>query len=83
MHPRIAELIDYVDAQTEALRTAYHDVPPDRRGARREPGRWSPAENVKHLAIVERRLTQRFAKFGWRCSKPTLITRSRKILSNQ
>jgi len=61
MHPRIAELIDYVDAQTEALRTAYHDVPPDRRGARREPGRWSPAENVKHLAIVERRLTQRFA----------------------
>ena len=61
MHPRIAELIDYVDAQTETLRTAYHDVPPDQRGARRAPGRWSPAENVQHLTIVERRLTQRFA----------------------
>lgn len=61
MHPRIAELIEYVDAQTETLRAAYHDVPPDKRAARREPGRWSPAENVQHIAIVERRLTQRFA----------------------
>jgi hypothetical protein len=59
MHPRIIELIDYVDAQTETLRAAYHDVPPEQRGARPAPGRWSPAENVQHIAIVERRLAQR------------------------
>ena len=61
MHPRLVELIEYVDAQTETLRTAYDQVAPERRGVRPSPTRWSPAENVQHLAIVERRLAQRIA----------------------
>jgi hypothetical protein len=61
MHPRIAELVEYVETQTAELRAAYDAVPADRRGTRPAPGRWSAAENVQHLAIVERRLTQRMA----------------------
>jgi len=61
MHPRIAELLDYVETQTTALREAYDAVPPERRGVRTEPSRWSAAEVVHHLAIVDRRLTMRLA----------------------
>ena len=61
MHPRIAELIQYVDAQTDTLRSVYNSIPPERRGTRPAPDRWSPAENVQHLAIVEGRLAQRLA----------------------
>jgi len=59
MHPRIAELLAYVDLQTANLRAAYESVPADRRGVRPSPDRWSPAEVVHHLVIVERRLAQR------------------------
>jgi hypothetical protein len=59
VHPRIAELLDYVEAQTAALRAAYDDVPAEQRGRRPAPGRWSPAEIVHHLAIVERRIAGR------------------------
>jgi DinB superfamily len=62
MHPRITELLDYVDAQTAVLRAAWDRVPADRRGVRPSPDRWSPAEIVHHLAIVERRVTHRLAQ---------------------
>jgi hypothetical protein len=61
MHSRIAELLRYVEEQTAVLRAAYDAVPPDRRGVRPAPGRWSAAENVHHLAIVERGLARRLA----------------------
>ena len=61
MHPRISELLDYVDEQTDVLRSAYESVPPEQRAVRTMPGRWSPAEIVHHLAIVEGRLAQRLA----------------------
>lgn len=60
MHPRLTELLDYVNAQTDELRKAYDAVPPERRTVRPEPGRWSPAEIVNHLVIVDRRINQRF-----------------------
>ena len=59
MHPRIAELVDYLNDETRKLRAVYESVPADRRGARPAPDRWSPAENVHHLAIVERRIATR------------------------
>jgi hypothetical protein len=59
MHPRLAELLAYVRAQTEDLRNAYEAVPPERRAVRPEPDRWSPAEIVHHLVIVDRRINQR------------------------
>lgn len=61
MHPRIAQLLRDVDDRTEELRAAYDAVPPDRRALRPAPDRWSPAEIVHHLAIVERRLATRLA----------------------
>jgi len=59
MHPRLGELLAYVDAQTADLRSAYDSVPPERRAVRPEPDRWSPAEIVHHLVIVDRRVNQR------------------------
>jgi len=61
MHPRISELLAYVDQQTAVLKEAYESVPPDKRNVRANPDRWSPAEIVHHLALVERRLAQRIA----------------------
>jgi hypothetical protein len=62
MHPRIAELLAYVDQQTALLKAAYESVPPDQRNVRSNPDRWSPAEIVHHVALVERRLAQRLAQ---------------------
>jgi len=61
MHPRITELLEYVEAQTESLRDAYESVPLDQRTVRPAPGRWSPAEVVHHLVIVDRRIAKRLA----------------------
>src|SRR5690348_9557996 len=61
MHPRISELLAYVDRQMAILKDAYESVPPDQRNARTNPRRWSPAEVVHHVAMVERRLAQRLA----------------------
>jgi DinB superfamily len=61
VHPRITELLAYVDRETAHLREVYESVPPDRRNVRTDPARWSPAEIVKHLAIVDQRIVQRLA----------------------
>jgi hypothetical protein len=61
MHPRLAELLRYMDDQAAVLRAAYDAVPPERRTVRPSPDRWSPAEVVHHVAITERRLAQRMA----------------------
>ena len=61
MHPRTAELLAYLDEADAALRAAYDAVPAERRAERPTPDRWSPAEVVHHLAIVERRVAQRIA----------------------
>ena len=62
MHPRIAELLDYLEAQTGNLRAAFESIPADRRMERPTPDRWSPAEIVHHLAIIESRVGLRLAK---------------------
>jgi len=59
MHRRLTELLDYIHAQTNDLRKAYDAVPSERRTVRPEPDRWSPAEIVHHLVIVDRRINQR------------------------
>jgi hypothetical protein len=65
MHPRIQELLTYLDAQYDALRSAFESVPGDRREASPGPGAWSPAGIIEHLAIVEtgigRLISQRVA----------------------
>src|SRR6516162_1959244 len=57
----IDELIRHLDENRRALRAAVDAVPePDRR-RRPAPDRWSVAEVVEHLAIVEGRVTARLA----------------------
>jgi hypothetical protein len=57
MHPRITELLAHLDRERQALREAVDTVPPEAREERRWPDRWSVAEILEHLGIVERQLT--------------------------
>jgi len=83
MHPRIAELLDYVEKQTEVLRAAYESVPVDKRGVRVQPDRWSPAEIIHHLAIVERRLAQRLASLVEQARSLPLETETTSVLASR
>jgi hypothetical protein len=57
MHPRIIELLGHLDRHREALREAVESVPVEARDRRPEPTRWSVAEVLEHLGIVEARVT--------------------------
>ena len=65
MQPRIQELLTYLDAEYDALRTAFESVPHDKREMSPSPGAWSPAGIIEHLSIVEtgigRLISQRVA----------------------
>jgi hypothetical protein len=61
MHPRTVELLDFLDAQRTVLRTAVDSVPSALRERRPAEGRWSVAEIIEHLAIVEKRVAARIA----------------------
>lgn len=53
MQPRLHELITYLDATRAELAAAVAAVPDLQRERRPEPDRWSVAEVLEHLAIVE------------------------------
>ena len=53
MHPRLAELLQYVELQRESLLAAVASVPESRRDQRPDPAVWSVAEVLEHLGIVE------------------------------
>ena len=55
------ELLEYLSRHREALRHAVDAVPPALRTQRPDPERWSVAEVLDHLSIVEQRVTQRLA----------------------
>ena len=55
MHPRLQELFAYLSVRRNALREAVDTVPEALRGQQPEPGRWSVAEVLEHLALVEER----------------------------
>jgi hypothetical protein len=61
MNRRLTELVGYLDEAATSLRAAFEAVPTERRGVRSAPERWSAAEVVHHVTIVERALTQRIA----------------------
>jgi len=60
MHPRTAELLQYLDAQREALRAVVERIPPGQREQSPGPGRWSVAEVLEHLSRVEGSITRLF-----------------------
>lgn len=53
MQPRIQELISYLDSSRTSLAAAVAAVPESQRDRRPEAGRWSVAEVLEHLALVE------------------------------
>ena len=53
MHPRLAELVDYLDAQRAVLLAAVKTIPAGRRDDRVDPECWSVAEVLEHLHRVE------------------------------
>ncbi|MEJ7812028.1 MAG: DinB family protein [Gemmatimonadaceae bacterium] len=61
MHPRTQELLQHLDAQRATLRDAVDAVPADLRDRKPAPERWSVAEILEHLALVESRLAQFFS----------------------
>jgi uncharacterized damage-inducible protein DinB len=53
MHPRITELLDHLDTRRETLRAAVARVPEEQRDRRPGPDRWSVAEVLEHLMLVD------------------------------
>lgn len=53
MHPRIAELVSFIDVEREGVEEALEAVPPQWRERRQSPEAWTAAEVIDHLARVE------------------------------
>jgi hypothetical protein len=53
MHPRTLEVLTCLDTELNGLRAAVEAVTPARRSERPAPDRWSVAEVLEHLAMVE------------------------------
>jgi uncharacterized damage-inducible protein DinB len=62
MHPRLTELVDFVDTQRAALLAAASAIPPERWSERPAAGRWSVAEVFEHLHRVEHGCARVIAK---------------------
>jgi uncharacterized damage-inducible protein DinB len=62
MHPRLTELLDYLEAQRKRVRGAADRLPRDRWAVRPSPDRWSVAEVYWHLQRVERGVAKLIAK---------------------
>ena len=58
MHPRIQEVVGVLDTYRTALEQAVSQVPPALRSTRPAPERWSVAEIIEHLSLVEARVGQ-------------------------
>jgi len=60
-HPRLQELFAYLQIRRNALREAVDAVSEPQRNQPPEPGRWSVADVLEHLALVEGRFTTTLA----------------------
>lgn len=58
MHPRTNEILDYLDSSDRSLDDAVAAVPVSSRDRRPAPDRWSTAEVLEHLSIVERSVSE-------------------------
>jgi DinB superfamily len=66
MHRRTLEILECLDAELASLRAAVDAIPEGRRNERPAPDRWSVAEVLEHLAVVEQAMlkvcSRQFAK---------------------
>ena len=63
MHPRTEEVINYLDSERKALREAVERVPPELRDKQPGADRWSVAQVLQHLGIIEKRIGLGMAKW--------------------
>ena len=56
VHPRIQELLDYLELHSREVREAVASVPAKLREIKPGDGGWSVAEVVEHLALIEKRV---------------------------
>ena len=56
MNPRLEEVLNYLDAERSALREAVELVPAELRNQQPGPDRWSVAQVLQHLLIIEKRI---------------------------
>jgi uncharacterized damage-inducible protein DinB len=56
MHPRIEEVINYLDGERATLRDAVESVPPELRDKQPGADRWSVAQVLEHLGLIEKRV---------------------------
>ena len=63
MHPRIEEVINYLDTERAALREAVELVPPALREQSPGTDRWSVAQVLQHLVIIEKRIGMGMTKW--------------------
>ena len=61
MHPRIEEVLEYLDTTRSELSMAVEDVSAARREERPGVDRWSVAEVLEHLSMIESRIVQMVA----------------------
>src|SRR5689334_21574557 len=62
MHPRIEELLTFVDGERAKLRAAVDSVPRDQHQQSPGEGKWSVIAVLEHLASVEQRVAGVFRK---------------------
>ena len=58
MHPRVQEVLEYLDTTRSDLSNAIEGVTPERRDERPAEDRWSVAEVLEHLNIIEGKVVQ-------------------------
>ncbi len=63
MHPRIEEVLNYLDGERSTLHEAVELVPAELRDQAPGPDRWSVAQVLQHLAIIEKRIGMGMTKW--------------------
>jgi uncharacterized damage-inducible protein DinB len=63
MHPRLEEVLSYLDSERTALADAVALVPTELRDQQPGPDRWSVAQVLQHLFIIEKRIATGVTKW--------------------
>ena len=63
MNTRLEEVLNYLDAERTALREAVELVPAELRDQQPGPDRWSVAQVLQHLLIIEKRIVTGVSKW--------------------
>src|SRR5260370_39861629 len=63
MHTRLEEVLNYLDTERSTLREAVELVPAELRDQAPGPDRWSVAQVLQHLAIIEKRIGMGMTKW--------------------